>query len=223
MPSPALLLCDTDILLQVFLLNEIRLLKHLKASFAIQPALVMEVDLEVRWNYSRYRDRFVPDLDKALNSGLLCKLDAAKFQTYLSTAPPGASWSNFQALGAQYYGYVQRGEAYTFAAAVSLGMPAVSNDFRAIQTLEAKMLSLPCPVLRCFDLVAFALECGVLELNDCERIRSELLRRKEHVPKVFQNASFEDGLKSFTRRLYRGQAAAGRATDYSGLLRLEQL
>jgi hypothetical protein len=104
-------------------------------------------------------------------------------------------------LGAQYEGHVHRGEAYTFAAAVTLGLPALSNDFSAIKTLEANFLSLPSPVLRAFDLLAFCHQSSCLELKACEEVRSELLKNNEGMPKAFMNASFEDGLKNFSPRL----------------------
>jgi len=136
MPNPALLLCDTDVLIQLFLANELRPLKELKRIFGVQPAVVAEVaDIELRWN-GRYRARFVGETEKALRSGVLERLDPAAFQGYLGGAPVGSSWAQFQTLGVEYARHVQRGEAYTFAAAISLGMPAISNDFRAIETLR---------------------------------------------------------------------------------------
>jgi hypothetical protein len=206
MPNPKLLPCDSDVLVQLFLVHELRPLQELKKSFGIQATIVLEVDLELRW-MAKYRDRFVPQLDRALKHGVLAKLDQSLFQSHLSASPPATSWGTFQSLGAQYYGYVQRGEAYTYAAAVTLGMPAVSNDFRAIQLLQFQMLSLPAPVLRCFDLLVFAHECGILTLKDCEKIRSDLLKRGEGIPKAFTHACFEDGLKTFRCRLKEGSVS----------------
>jgi hypothetical protein len=80
----------------------------------------------------------------------------------------GASWAGFQSLGAQYEGRIHRGEAFTFAAAVTLGLPALSNDFSAIKTLESNLLTLPTPVLRAFDLLVFCYQNGCLELKACE-------------------------------------------------------
>ncbi|HEY4054771.1 MAG TPA: hypothetical protein VGL74_13560 [Terriglobales bacterium] len=203
MPNPPLLLCDSDALTQFFLADEIRPLKHLKESYGIQPTIVQEVDIELRW-LGRYRDRFVMQLDKTIKSGVLRVLDSVYFQSFLGHAPVGASWTGFQSLGAQYYGYVGRGEAFTFAAGVDLGMPALSNDFSAIKTLEGNFLALPIPVLRSFDLVAFCYENGFLELRACEAVRANLRNEREGLPKPFMHASFEDGLKTFAPRLRDG-------------------
>jgi len=87
-------------------------------------------------------------------------------------------------------------------------MPAMSNDFHAIKTLEANLLTLPSPVLRSFDLLAFSLQNGGLELKACEEVRSQLLKDGEGLaPKAFMHASFEDGLKNFTPRLQAGVPA----------------
>ena len=119
MANPPLLLCDSDALAQFFLANEIRPLRFLRESYGVQAAIVQEVDLELRW-LRKYKDRFVVQLDKALKANVLRILDPSYFQSLLSAAPIGASWVGFQSLGAQYEGYVQRGVAYTFAAAVTL-------------------------------------------------------------------------------------------------------
>src|SRR6266404_61274 len=208
MPNPALILCDTDVLVQFFLANEIVPFRKLKDGYGIQSAIVQEVDLELRW-LGKHKDRFVPQLDKALKSGVLRILDPAYFQSQLSTAPVGASWAGFQSLGAQNEGHIGRGEAYTFAAAVTLGVPALSNDFSAIRTLEANLLTLPTPVLRGFDLLAFCYQSGCLELKACDGDRSELLKCGEGMPRAFMNASFQDGLKNFSPRL---QSARGGVT-----------
>jgi hypothetical protein len=217
MPNPALLICDSDVLVQFFLANEIRPLKHVKEAYGIQVAIVQEVDLELRW-LGKHRDKFVHQLDKTLKSDVLRVLDPAYFHSFLSSAPVGASWAGFQSLGAQYEGRIHRGEAYTFAAAVTLGSPALSNDFSAIKTLQANLLTLPTPVLRGFDLLAFCYQSGCLELRECEEVRSELLRNGEGMPKAFMNASFEDGLKNFLPRLQDGTAVPVGTTAYSATL-----
>jgi hypothetical protein len=205
MPNPALLLCDSDALVQFFLANDLRPLQALKADFEIQPTIVLEVDMELR-RVGKHKDRFVPQLEKALKHGTLAKLDQALFQTYLATATPGTSWSTYQALGMQYYGYVQRGEAYTHAAAVTLGMPAMSNDFRAVRLLEEKMLTVAAPTLRSFDLLVFAYQSDI-QLSACEDIRSSLLEHGEGIPGPFRNRSFADGVSNFPCRLQSGTNA----------------
>jgi hypothetical protein len=225
MPNPALLLCDTDVLIQCFIADELQPLKELKRIFGVQPAIVMEVaDIELRWN-SRYRARFVVETDKAIRSGTLERLDPIAFQSYLSNAPTGSSWTQFQTLGTEYARHVQRGEAYTFAAAITLGMPAISNDFRAISTLRTQALALPCAVLRCFDLIAFSYQAGILDLASCEAFRNALFHSSEHIPKLFTGTSFEKGLPAFRSRLSVTTTSHGVAdtpTSFDGTMHLHR-
>jgi hypothetical protein len=207
MPNPRLIICDSDALIQLFTANEIRPLKDLKSLYGIQPVIVHEVDIELRW-LGHHKDRFVPQLDKAVKSGLITRLDKGLFQSLVSGAPPGASWGAFQSLGTQYLGYVDKGEAYTHAAGLVLGMPTVSNDFRAIQLLQSQMMNLPVPVLRSFDLLAFALASGTLSIQDCENARSALITSGEGVPGVFRHTSFKGGLPNFTCRLKDSTSAS---------------
>lgn len=200
MPNPSLMIFDSDVLVQLFIADEIRPLKEIKKLYGIQPAVVQEVDIELRW-LGHHKARFVPQLDKSLKVGLITRLDKTVFQSLMSAARPGASWSGFQSLGALYDGYVGKGEAYTHAAGVVLGLPTISNDFRAIQLLQSQMMNLPAPILRCFDLLAFCLESGILCIQDCESVRKCLLKSGEGVPKAFAQASFEDGLTNFRVRL----------------------
>jgi hypothetical protein len=223
MPNPALLVCDSDVLVQFFLANEIRPFRTLRDIYGIQPTIVQEVDLELRW-LGKHKDRFVHQLDKALKADVFRVLDPSYFQSFLSAAPVGASWPSFQSLGAQYEGRIHRGEAFTFAAAVTLGVPALSNDFSAIKTLEANFLTLPAPVLRGFDLLALSHQSGHLGLRDCEVFRSELSRQGEGMPQAFMNASFEDGLKNFSPRLREGVAGAATAVaTYSATLHIAKI
>lgn len=207
MPNPPLLVCDSDALVQFFLIDDLRPLQALTTTFDIQPTITLEVDLELRW-LAKYKSRFVPKLDKALKHGILTKLDQNTFQGYLGAAAAGTSWGSFQALGVRYYGVVQRGEAYTHAAAVSLGMPALSNDGKAVRVLEGQMMSVAVPVLRFFDIIIFAHESGALTTKECEEIRSALFTNGEGLPGPFQNASFINGAKTFPCRLRVGNSTA---------------
>jgi hypothetical protein len=208
MPNPALLLCDSDALVQFFIVDDLRPLQELARYFGIQPVVTIEVDMELRW-LARHRDRFVSQLDKALKHGTLLKLGQAEFQKHLSVATPGTSWATFQNLGAKYYGFVQRGEAYTHAAAVALTMPALSNDQKAVFVLKSQMCQTAVPTIRTFDLLVFAKQAGILSVKDCDDIRSELLKNGEGIPGPFLHASFEDGMKLFPCRLREAQEQPG--------------
>jgi len=90
--------------------------------------------------------------------------------------------------------------------------------------LEANLLTLPSPVLRGFDLLAFCYQNGCLEPKACEEVRSELSRNGEGMPKAFMNASFADGLKNFSPRLRDGAASATTATGtYSAILSVTRI
>jgi hypothetical protein len=169
MPNPSLLICDSDALVQFFLVDNLQPLQTLRSRFQIQPTITLEVEIELRW-LGKYKNYFAPKLDKALKHGTLTKLDEVNFQGYLGTATAGTSWGTFQALGARYYGFVQRGEAYTHAAAVSLAMPAMSNDAKAVRVLESQMMNVAVPVLRFFDVISFAHSSGILSEKQREDI-----------------------------------------------------
>lgn len=206
MPNPSLLICDSDVLVQCFLASELRPLRDLKALYGVQPVIVQEVDAELRW-LGHYGSRFVPQLDKSLKNGLLVRLDKALFQSLLGNAPPGTSWASYQALGAVYLGFVDKGEAYTHAAGVVLGLPAASDDYRAIQVLQFQMQNLPCPTLRSFDLFGFAHEVGILSIQECEKVRSCLLKENRWIPAALKNSSFANGISNFLLRLRDGSNA----------------
>jgi hypothetical protein len=208
MPNPQLLFCDSDALVQLFLSNNLRPLQALKSTFHIQPCIVLEVEIELRW-MKKHKNRFVPHLDKALKNGVLTKLDQAAFQSHLNTAIPGTSWASYQALGQRYELVVQRGEAYTHAAAVSLNFPAMSNDGKAVLVLTSQMMSVAIPVLRLFDLLVFCHANGVLDTKECDDIRTELLNNGEGIPGPFLNSSFANGATNFPCRLLMGNASSG--------------
>jgi hypothetical protein len=212
MANPELLVCDSDVLAQLFIVNQLIPLRHIKENCGIQPVIVEEVDVELRW-LQRYRDRFVYQLERAIKSETLILLDKGRFQSHVAAAPVGASWESFQTLGQQYEGRAHRGEAYTFAAALTLGSPALSNDYSAVRTLQANFLTLPAQVLRTFDLISFCFSTGALTLKDCEEFRSKLSGAFEGIPAPFQNASFENGLKAFRPRLLLGSSGLSTTGD----------
>ncbi len=186
MANPSVLLLDTDCLVQLFLADELKPLKVLSRNYGVQPFIVKEVDVELRWA-GRHKDRFVNQLDKAQRTSVLKVMEEATFQSMVSTAPPGASWAQFQSVGAQYEGHVQRGEAYTHAAGLTLAMPVVSNDMSAISTLNAQGLPLPEPVLRLFDLIVFCYQIGAMNDHECDAVRKALSVENEGVSRAFTN------------------------------------
>jgi hypothetical protein len=205
MSNPALLFWDSDALIQILLTNAISPLKTLKAEYGIQSAVVPEVETEIL--SSRRFARLAPSLKKAINTSVIEVLDNQTYMALLSknnslqTDAMGTSFADIQALGRRYNQRVDTGEAYTFAAALTLHQPAVSHDWSALQTLMTAGLPIPFSVLRTYDLIVFAHQIGLMAERDCDRFRKALVQDNEFVPKQQRAASFRDGLAFFEPRL----------------------
>lgn len=213
MVNPRLVHMDTDALIQVFITDTVAVLRNLKASYGIQPVIAPEVELEIL-SSRKFAGRFAAALRKAISAGTIVVLDAQGFGQLLTHDPSlqatavGVSFAEIQSLGAAYNRRADRGESYTFAAAVGLSQPAVSNDITAIRALGAAGLALPPKVLRAYDLWVFANQIAQYTDARCDDIRKDLLaERTEFIPKAFQGCSFQDGLRKFTPRLIDGNFA----------------
>jgi hypothetical protein len=175
----------------------------------VQPAIVAEVESELRWN-RRFQHRFEPALDKALGNSTLVAADSGLIASIVPS-PPGASialWAQIQSEGRSMARRADRGEAYTLATAVLLNVPAASNDLSALRVLAAYGHQLPNPVLRFFDLVVFAVQAGHFSMGEAEKIRQSLMREGEHIPKIFQHSSINDALPKFAPRLIDSSKSA---------------
>lgn len=199
MPNPPVLVCDADALYQILLTNQVALLRYLRDHYGIQPVVVDEVDLDIKGNKKLF-SAVGPDFKKALGNGTLTLLDGNYFRN-LTGLPRNTTFQEIQLRGKRYNYFVGRGEAYTHAAGLCMGVPAMSNDWEAIKVLKGKGFDLPTPILRAFDLVCFGFQTGIITAPQCENFRKDLLKRGEHIPKAFSNASFTDGLNGFTPRL----------------------
>ena len=206
MANPALLFLDSDALIQVLMVDGIAILKRLKSGYGIQPCLVPEVEMEVSYS-RRFGRRVQGALSTSSGAGTIVVLDPATYHRLLSTnaalqaAAVGTSYADIQARGAAYHRRIDQGEAYTFAAAVTLGQPAVSNDMSAIRAMQQAGLPLPSHVLRAYDLIVFGHQVGVLADRDGERCRQALNSGREFGPVQQKNRSFTDGLRYFVPRL----------------------
>lgn len=146
-----------------------------------------EVEVELMLS-RKFGTKFAQDLKKAIGNGTLQILDAAAFSKYVPGHVAKGVFGNFQTLGFQFNKYADRGESFTLAAAVTLDVPALSNDKSALDALDFNGMVLPSPVLRTFDLLSFCFQVGALEEKHCDGARKELRQRNEHVPGPFQNA-----------------------------------
>src|SRR5207253_1299565 len=104
-------------------------------------------------------------------------------------------------IGRDYRRFVDNGEAYTHAAALTLGVPALSNDLSALNALVTNGLSVPATVLRTFDLVTLCNQVNEMSDAECDDLRSFLVGEREYLPACFAKGSFSDGLRSFQPRL----------------------
>lgn len=174
--------------------------------------IVPEVEIELR-SSRKFGGRFDGTIRKAIGNGTIVVLDHATLMAHLTAlgmpaASANATCSMMQSLGSQYYRRVGLGEAYTFAAGVVLQVPAISNDNDAITVLSRAVLQSPSPVLRVFDLIAFAYQISLLTEKVCDRFRSALLKEREGLPAEFKNASFVDGVNHCRVRLCDGAASS---------------
>lgn len=213
MASPLLLFCDTDCLIQLFAVNKIAIFRWFKARYSLEAVVVPEVEAELSW-HMRFRDRFEPEIRKATAAGVLRVLDYSKPEQIVSFLPsPSAAEAASRSIiktGQEYALRVGEGEAYSHAACIYLGMPLLSHDKSAINSLCLNNLRTAAPVLRVFDLLALAYQKEQLVVKDCDAIRQQLNRLNEFVPKSFRHAAFESGLRSFDQRLYELPPTAAR-------------
>jgi hypothetical protein len=205
-PNPSHLLVDTDSLIQVFIARQGDLLAKLRLRCGVIPAVVPEVEGEIRYN-QRFRTRFESKFLATVNSGNLVVLEEPEVRKLLlaRSVPPSAIDVQLRALDQrcqEYHAHVQEGEAYTHGTAVTLSLPAMSNDGAAISTLLAQGKLVACPTLRFFDLLVFARQRGWIDDATGETARCHLDDEGEHLPPPFRaKASFAGAWGSFHIRL----------------------
>lgn len=205
MGNPPLVVCDTDALCQILLASAHDVLKCL-IHYGVQPIVAPVVGVEMR--STKKFGAIVPDgFSKACAKGLIVVLNEREFRVPTkpsiadAKAASGTTWQEIEDRAARYELRADRGEAATFAAAVELKVPALSNDGSALRSMRYAALDLPVSVLRVFDLLALGRQTDHLSLATCDGIRQRLLLRNEWVPREFRNANFADGLVHFDPRL----------------------
>lgn len=200
-----LLFCDTDCLIQLFLVRQVGLLKWLRTRYDLRSIVVPEVENEVVW-HRKFADKFEPDFKKAVAACVIAVFDYSQPEVQLSSmfAPPQAAAAAraIQGTGRGYALRVGNGEAYSHAAGVHLGMPLLSHDKSAIDTLLTGRLQTAAPVLRVFDLICLAYRQNQIAEKQCDVIRQTLRQAGEFLPAAFRNASFVNGLRSYDQRLF---------------------
>ncbi len=210
--NPPAALFDADAIMQLFVARFAMPLRCLRERFGVQPAVMPEVDAEVR---SHLRHQGVADhFKKATQNGLIRILDVhalrdwkPSFQPSLAEISPNELLERSLNRASEYHVYADLGEAYTVAAAVELDLPAVSNDATALRALRNNGLPVPVPTLRSFDVVALCVQCGVSSNADADEVRTALRLAGESMPHAFRNAKFADGVSAFAPRIFDGSVA----------------
>lgn len=205
MASPAFVFCDTDATLQFLLVRQVRPLQVLRARYGIQPVVVQEVELELS-AHRKYGRRIAPELKRAFSNGVIRVFSKSDLEAYYGPTPATAlaadnDLSQIAKVGAELDKYIGPGEAFTFAAASTMKMPALSHDASAIAALQRLGFTIPSPVLRAFDLVCLCYQVKDMTEAECDGFRKMLVGENEHVPACFKNAAFGSGLANFTPRL----------------------
>lgn len=205
---------DSDALLQILLAGPQQIFSILRSDFGVGSFMMSEVEVEVRSN-RRLSGLVRPQLDKSLKTHSLNILNSAHLDELCAALPAPVSLANIRELGAEYALMVGKGEAYSHAAGLMLGMPVVSNDMNAIRTLEANGKTLPPTILRSYDLLGFLYVEGYLAKLEAEQALKTLKARSEWMPDCLRHASFEDGIRQFNIRLSTSLAVSGSAADWS--------
>ncbi len=227
MSNPSHILFDSDALIQLFMARQGVLLARLRERCAVMPAVVPQVEQEVRW-HSKFRQLYETNIHQAVSGNNLVVLDSVKVRGLF--AARGAAATNIdaqlQALGKkgrEYHLHVDEGEAYTHAIATTLNLPMISNDNEALKVLLEQGKEAACPTLRFFDLLVFARDCDWLDEASCENARSLLVAKKEYVPFQFRSKdSFATARAVFSCRLSRTALTLPASTP-DGHLHLAQL
>ena len=204
--NPALLVADTDAVIQLVVGDCISILKSLKDTYGIQvtvmPAVKSELLLKAERKFARYKKPILKTFDSEVIELLDANLLASK-----GWASPDRVVGQIDELGGRYINFVDRGEAYSYAAANLLRLPLLSNDGAAIGDLLDSRITLPNNLLRAFDVIVFGNQIQILSGDDCDGIRKKLVQEEEHVPKCFANTNYKTGLGGFFARLADRQYA----------------
>jgi hypothetical protein len=198
--NPNWIVADCDALLQLLMTDNAVLLRRIQHDYGVQAIITEAVEAELRSIIGRRFKELSHALAKALSSGALAVMDNS-FLVNQKGQEGVALYARVNELGAELYNIVDRGEAYSHAAAVILDVPVMSNDITAIDKLIAEGKLLSRPLLRAFDIVAFGLQAGYIELADCDEARQKLVEKKEFVPGCFRSCNFVTGMQVFFARI----------------------
>jgi len=212
--NPSHLLIDSDVLLQVLKARQRGLLVKLKEKCGVAPAVVPEVESEVR----RYkRSQFEPQFGRMVENTYLSVLEPPDLRRLLAARGmlPALVEGRLRTLEQECQDYATRvdeGEAYTHATAAALGLPVLSNDWQALQVLTSLARPVGCPTARFLDLLVFARRCDWIDDEEGEKACRILDGEREHLlPEFKHKGSFSGSWRSFPCRLSADRTKAAHA------------
>lgn len=201
---PRFLILDTSVLLPLIATDLHKtVLQGVHDTFRLAAVVHPSVKSEAEVHLTRNR-KFLgrqEQLNKALRKGTLSVLERSFLERWHSRASADAMLDRIDREGERLNVWVDRGEAYSHAASAVLQEPIVTGDQRAVRVLMKAGEPVVRPVLRFWDLVALAFQCGWLTANECDRARQTLQQIGESLPQWLQHRSFEDGLAGFYPRV----------------------
>ncbi len=206
---------DSDALIQVLLAGQQKVFSILHRDFGVSSFIMLEVEIEVRSNrkYASIRIQF----EEVLKNGSLKIVTAGDLERLSVELPAPVSLGNIREIGRDYAIFADKGESYTHAAGVLLQTPTISNDLNAIRSLEENGKRLPPNILRSYDLFAFLLVEGYIDIRTAERILKTLKNSpREWIPKCLQHSSFENGIGGIGCRLLTSLGTSSSSTGWSG-------
>jgi len=171
----------------------------------MQPVIVEAVNAEVvgvirggqKAVFTNLEERF----KKALRTNAISLADESRVKDWYG-AQARAIFAQMNSEGHRLYGLIDRGEAFSHAAANTLSAPIATNDFSAVHKLREEGESFAVePILGFWDLMVFAHQVGLCTENECDDVRQQLVRAKESLPVELRNTSFQTGLQKYFCKL----------------------
>lgn len=199
--NPTWILVDSDALIQILLTNSTGLLKKLKTDYSIQCVIAQAVETEMRRLTSKRLYSIKSIYEKTLNSSTIRVLTEDLISHEKGTAIGGSLFSQAEQLGRHLHNSIDRGEAYSHGAAMTLGVPVVTHDRSAINKLCGDGVRFTEPLLRLYDLISLGVQTKMLSHADCDKVRDELLNQNEWVMQCFRNCKYGEGVPFFFTRL----------------------
>lgn len=163
------MLLDSDAFIQILLTGSTGILKKLKAEYSVQSLVVEAVEAEVYRLASGRLSHIRPALDRTINSGTVRVLTENLLAHEKGTAIGTSLFNQADQLGWRLHLSIDRGEAYSHGAAMTLGVPVVTHDREAVNRLGLDGVRFTEPVLRLYDLIGFGVQIGLLNHPDCDK------------------------------------------------------